>query len=73
MTFLVKIMLNALYGSMLVNKERFRNIKLITTEKEANRYIKLNNIHSFVEINKNLNISLSLNILIGHVTISLKK
>ena len=29
MTFIVKIMLNSLYGSMLVNKERFRNLKLL--------------------------------------------
>ena len=55
-SFLAKIMLNSLNGSMLVNKERFRNLKIVTTEKEAERYIKLNNIHSFIEINKNLNI-----------------
>ena len=40
MTFIVKIMLNALYGSMLVNKERFRNLKIITNEKQAEKYIK---------------------------------
>ena len=56
MTFLVKIMLNALYGSMLANKEIFRNSKIITNEKQAQKYIKVNNIHSFIEINKNLNI-----------------
>ena len=55
-TFIVKIMLNALYGNMLVNKERFRNLKIITNEKQAEKYIKMNNIHSFIEINKNLNI-----------------
>ena len=49
-------MLNALYGSMLVNKERFRNLKIITNEKQAEKYIKMNNIHSFIVINKNLNI-----------------
>ena len=57
MTFIVKIMLNALYGSMLVNKERFKkNLEIITNEKQAEKYIKMNNIHSFIEINKNLNI-----------------
>ena len=33
MAFLVKIMLNSLYGSMLLNKERFRNIEICTTKK----------------------------------------
>ena len=56
MTFIAKIMLNSLYGSMLVNKERCRNLKIITNEKQAEKYIKMNNIHSFIEINKNLNI-----------------
>ena len=52
MTFLVKIMLNALYGSFLVNKERFRNLKIITNEKQAEKYIKLNNIHSVMIFNQ---------------------
>ena len=46
MTFLFKIMLNSLYGSMLVNKERFRNLKIIKNEKQAEKYIKMNNMHS---------------------------
>ena len=56
MSFLVKIMLNSLYGSMLVNKERFRNFKVITNEKQAEKYTKSNNIHRFIELNENFNI-----------------
>ena len=55
MSFLVKIVLNSLYGSMLVNKERFRNYKVITNEKQAEKYTKSNNIHRFIEVNENFN------------------
>ena len=54
MTFMVKIMLNSLYGVMLTNKEKFRDIRICNNQKQALKYSKMNNIHSFKDIHENL-------------------
>ena len=54
MTFMIKIMLNSLYGVMLTNKEKFRDIRICTNKKQALKYTKMNNIHSFKDIHENL-------------------
>ena len=54
MTFMIKIMLNSLYGVMLTNKEKFRDIRICTNQKQALKYSKMNNIHSFKSIHENL-------------------
>ena len=54
MTFMIKIMLNSLYGVMLTNKEKFRDIRICTNQEQALKYSKMNNIHSFKSIQENL-------------------
>ena len=54
MTFMIKIMLNSLYGVMLTNKEKIRDIRICTNKKQALKYSKMNNIHSFEDIHENL-------------------
>ena len=54
MTFMIKIMLNSLYGVMLTNKEKFRDIRICINKKQALKYTKMNNIHSFKDIHENL-------------------
>ena len=56
MCFMIKIMLNALYGVLLTNKEKFRDIRICTNQQQALRYTKMNNFHSFKIINENLTI-----------------
>ena len=57
MCFMIKIMLNALYGVLLTNKEKFRDIRICTNQQQALRYTKMNNFRSFKIINKNLTIA----------------
>ena len=52
--FMIKIMLNSLYGVMLTSKEKFRDIRICTNQKQALKYSKMNNIHSFKSIHENL-------------------
>ena len=54
MAFMIKIMLNSLYGVMLTNKEKFRDIRICTNQKQTSKYSKMNNIHSFKDIHENL-------------------
>ena len=54
MSFMIKIMLNFLYGVMLTNKEKFRDIRICNNQKQALKYSKMNNIHSFKDIHENL-------------------
>ena len=54
MSFMIKIMLNSLYGVMLTNKEKFRDIRICNNQKQALKYSKMNNIHSFKDIHENL-------------------
>ena len=54
MTFMIKIMLNSLYGVMLTNKEKVRDIRICNNQKQALKYSKMNNIHSFKNIHENL-------------------
>ena len=54
MSFMIKIMLNSLYGVMLTNKEKFRDIRICNNQKQVLKYSKMNNIHSFKDIHENL-------------------
>ena len=54
MSFCIKIMLNALYGSMLTDKTKFRNIKICTSKRQALKLTKLPTFHSYKIINENL-------------------
>ena len=54
MSFMIKIMLNSLYGVMLTNEEKFRDIRICNNQKQALKYSKMNNIHSFKDIHENL-------------------
>ena len=54
MSFMIKIMLNSLYGVMLTNKEKFRDIRICNNQKQALKYSKMNNTHSFKDIHENL-------------------
>ena len=54
MKFMIKIILNSLYGVMLTNKEKFRDIRICNNLNQALKYSKMNNIHSFNDINENL-------------------
>ena len=54
MSFMIKIMLNSLYGVMLTNKEKFRYIRICNNQKQVLNYSKMNNIHSFKDIHENL-------------------
>ena len=51
---MVKIMLNALYGLMLLNKEKHRDIRICTSKEQGMKYTLKNNFHSFKIINPNL-------------------
>ena len=54
--FLIKIMMNAFYGSTLSDKTKFRDIRICTTKRQSLKSIKLPNFHSIKIINENLNI-----------------
>ena len=48
MTLMMKIILNSLYGVMLTNKKKFRDIRTCTNKKQALK------MHSFKDIHENL-------------------
>ena len=52
--FIIKIMLNSIYGSTLTDKTRFRDIKICTTKRISLKYSKLPNFVSMKNINENL-------------------
>ena len=54
MTFCIKILMNSFYGSTLINKLNFKDIRICTTKRQAMKFTKLPNFHSFKIINKNL-------------------
>ena len=46
--------MNSLYGSTLTDKTRFRDIRICTTKRQALKFTKLSNFHSYKIINENL-------------------
>ena len=52
-TLIYKIMMNSFYGSTLTDKTRFRDIR-ICTKRQALKFTKLPNFHSYKIINENL-------------------
>ena len=49
-----KILMNLFYGSTLTDKTRFRDIRICTTKRQALKFTKLPNFHSYKIINENL-------------------
>ena len=49
-----KILMNSFYGSTLTDKTRFRDIRIRTTKRQALKFTKLPNFHSYKIINENL-------------------
>ena len=54
--FLIKIMMNSFYGSTLIGKTKFRDIRICTTKRQSLNFTKLPNFHSIKIINENLDI-----------------
>ena len=54
MELFFKILMNSFYGSTLTVKTRFRDIRICTTKRQALKFTKLPNFHSFKIINENL-------------------
>ena len=52
--FIIKIMLNSFYGSTLIDKIGFKDIRICTTKRQALKFTKLPNFHSIKIINENL-------------------
>ena len=52
--FIFKILMNSFYGSTLTDKTRFRDIRICTTKRQALKFTKLPNFHSYKIINENL-------------------
>ena len=52
--FIFKILMNSFYGSCLIDKTRFRDIRICTTKRQAIRLTKLPNYKSMNPINENL-------------------
>ena len=52
-TFIFKILRNSFYGSTLTDKTRFRDIRICTTKRQAFKFSKLPNFHSYKNINEN--------------------
>ena len=49
-----KILMNSFHGSTLTDKTRFRDIRICTTKRQALKFTKLPNFHSYKIINENL-------------------
>ena len=54
MEFCIKIMMNSFYGSMLTDKTRFRDVRIVTTKRQALRLTKMPNFKSMEIISENL-------------------
>ena len=52
--FIIKIMMNSFYRATLTDKTRFRDIRICTTKRQALKFTKLQNFHSYKIINENL-------------------
>ena len=53
-TFIFKILMNSFYGSTLTDITRFRDIRICTTKRQALKFTKLPNFHSYKIRNENL-------------------
>ena len=53
-TFIFKILMNSFYGSTLTDKTRFRDNRICTTKRQALKFTKLPNFHSYKITNENL-------------------
>ena len=51
-----KILANSLFGVTMTRVERFKNFKIVTTEKEVDKYVKKPNYNSRNIVNENLSI-----------------
>ena len=49
-----KILMNSFYGSTLTDKTQFRDIRICTIKRQALKFTKLTNFHSYKIINENL-------------------
>ena len=54
MEFCFKILMNSFYGATLTEKTKFRDIRICTTIRQALKFTKLPNFHSYKIINENL-------------------
>ena len=54
MEFCIKILMNSFYGSTSTDKTRFLDIRIVTTKRQALKFTKLPNFHSYKIINENL-------------------
>ena len=52
--FCIKILMNSFYGSTLTDKTRFRDIGIVKSKRQALKFTKLPNFHSYKIINENL-------------------
>ena len=52
--FIIKIMMNAFYGAILCDKKKFRDIRICTTKRQALKFTKSPNFHSYKIITENL-------------------
>ena len=52
--FIFKILMNSFYGSTLIDKTRFRDIRICTRKRQSLKFTKLPNFHSYKIINENL-------------------
>ena len=48
------ILMNSFYGATLTDKTRFRDIRICATKRQALKFTKLPNFHSYKMINENL-------------------
>ena len=53
-SFIYKILMNSLYGSFLTDKTRFKDIRIVTTERQAKKFSNQPNYHSMNIVNENL-------------------
>ena len=53
-SFIYKILMNSLYGSFLTDKTRFKDIRIVTTERQAIKLSNQPNYHSMNIVNENL-------------------
>ena len=53
-SFIYKILMNSLYGSFLTDKTRFKDVRIVTTKRQATKLSNQPNFHSMKIVNENL-------------------
>ena len=53
-SFMYKILINSLYGSFLTDKTKFKDIRIVTTKRQAIKLSNQPNYHSMKIVNENL-------------------